>query len=558
MGRFALSAVFLAFAFSVLAHPELNPNQQKDANGNSFQELLTLPGHTGIVTSLAFSPDGKRVVTGSIDKTIKVWDTANGNEIMILREHSLEVNCVAYSADGSKIASAGCDGAKVWDASSGRKIINLSVADKTDHIQYYFGVVFSPDGAKMIATSTMGLMEWDTATGRQTKRLASGASSIDPWCASISADGKKIATCYSQRTYYLNCGVRVWDTTNTVTDKFGYLCWKATLTIKRAADGIDGRMFAGPNFVERKEELDIAPTFAALSPDGTKVAACGIINQSGYASPTDRYGWGRTLILPHTRFKSNLDPAWLKVWDVANGKELFELKGHPSAVWGVAFSPDGKQIVSGGHDSTARVWDATNGKEIMTLKGHAGPVSCVAFSPDGTKVASGSYDNTVKIWGLGAASATPAPKTAPESSEKKPASTPENLKVIAQKNWSIKAEDAIDKQRPGSHFKIAPATGIAGKTYVIEMKRLPESAVEPHLRLQDEKGNILAQSEISADENVRIVYTSPQDFKGFLVMTTAGPNQFGAFGLVISEVIAAPPAGNTNPLLNPIAKPGKN
>jgi WD40 repeat protein len=87
----------------------------------------------------------------------------------------------------------------------------------------------------------------------------------------------------------------------------------------------------------------------------------------------------------------------LKVWDAATGRETRTLKGHTDLVCKVAFSPDGKRVVSGSYDKTLKVWDLATGQATRTLKGHGGYVT-VAFSPDGKRIASGSDDTTVKVW----------------------------------------------------------------------------------------------------------------------------------------------------------------
>ncbi|MCL2709916.1 MAG: WD40 repeat domain-containing protein [Planctomycetaceae bacterium] len=94
-----------------------------------------------------------------------------------------------------------------------------------------------------------------------------------------------------------------------------------------------------------------------------------------------------------------------RVWDVESGRELKKLEGHTSTVWAVAFSPDGKTVVTGSEDGTARIWDAESGKELKKLAGHVGAVRSVAFSPDGKKIVTGSglsqgqvYDGTAHIW----------------------------------------------------------------------------------------------------------------------------------------------------------------
>jgi hypothetical protein len=88
----------------------------------------------------------------------------------------------------------------------------------------------------------------------------------------------------------------------------------------------------------------------------------------------------------------------LKVWDAATGKESFTLNGHKGRVWSVAWSPDGKRIVSGSFDGTLKVWDVATGLETLTLRGHTGFVFSVDWSPDGKRLVSGSRDNTLRIW----------------------------------------------------------------------------------------------------------------------------------------------------------------
>src|SRR5262249_31533630 len=87
-----------------------------------------------------------------------------------------------------------------------------------------------------------------------------------------------------------------------------------------------------------------------------------------------------------------------KVWDAEKGTERLSLKGHTGMVDSVAFSPDGKRILTGSSDKTAKVWDAQKGTELLSLIGHTSAVRSVAFSPDGKRILTGSSDKTAKVW----------------------------------------------------------------------------------------------------------------------------------------------------------------
>src|SRR5262249_13218044 len=106
------------------------------------QEIRSLKGHTRVVVCVVFSPDGKRLASASDDKTVKVWDSQTGQELLTFKEHTGRIRSVVFSPDGKRLASASEDTTvKLWDAQTGKVINNLK-----GHTNCLISVIFSPDG----------------------------------------------------------------------------------------------------------------------------------------------------------------------------------------------------------------------------------------------------------------------------------------------------------------------------------------------------------------------------------------------------------------------------
>ena len=293
------------------------------ANG---KEITVLRGHEGAVRSAAFSPDGARIVTASDDKTARIWDAATGKEITVLRGHEDRVLSAAFSPDGARIVTASSDNtARIWDAATGKDITVL----RGHEGNVLYSAAFSPDGARIVTASSDNTARiWDAATGKEITVLRRHESFVQS--AAFSPDGTRIVTASDDKT------ARIWDAAN-----------GKEITVLR---GHEDRVFS-----------------AAFSPDGARIVTAS---------------WDNTA----------------RIWDAATGKEITVLRGHESQVWSAAFSPDGARIVTASVDDTARIWDAANGKEITVLRGHQGDVRSAAFSPDGARIVTASWDNTARIW----------------------------------------------------------------------------------------------------------------------------------------------------------------
>jgi len=162
--------------------------------------LKTLRSHLEAVCSVAFSPDGQRIVTGSWDETAKVWEAASGRELLTLKGHNDQIWSVAFSPDGQRIATGSSDQtAKVWEAASGRELLTLK-----GHNDQISSVAFSPDGQRIVTGSgDQTAKVWEAASGRELLTLKGHSGGIAS--VAFSPDGQRIVTGSNDQT------AKVWE-----------------------------------------------------------------------------------------------------------------------------------------------------------------------------------------------------------------------------------------------------------------------------------------------------------------------------------------------------------
>jgi WD40 repeat protein/predicted Ser/Thr protein kinase len=295
-------------------------------------------GTSSGINTIAISPDGKAIASGSRDGMVKLWSFSENTSATVapvgrtLGEDMYGANVVAFSPDGKTLASGSNNNViRIWDIETGQLLHTLK-----GHSAWVSDLIFSPDGKTLISSSfDRTIKVWNLSEDTQTQPVetrtlvghTSGISAI-----ALSPDGKTLVSGSLDNT------IRIWDL--------------HTGEIRYTLKGNTNRVFA-----------------LAISSDG-KILASG--NGDGT----------------------------IELWNVTTGQHTKTYQAHADWVRSLAISPDGTILASGSgsQDNAIKLWNLNSGKLLGTLKGHSDDVRSLAFSPDNTKLVSGSFDNTIKIW----------------------------------------------------------------------------------------------------------------------------------------------------------------
>jgi WD40 repeat protein len=252
-------------------------------NLSTGQEILTLKSHLNPINTLVISPDGQTLVSGSADKTIKIWHLSTGQEVRTLKGHSNPVNSLIISSDWQTLVSGSADKTiKVWNLSTGQEIRTI-----TGNFSYVNTLAISPDGQTLASGSADKIIKiWNLSTGQEIRTLKGHDSYVNT--LAISPDGQTLASGSADKT------IKVWNlsTGQEIRTLRGHDSWVKSL---------------------------------AISPDGQTIV-------SGSADNT------------------------IKIWNVSTGQEIRTLTGHSNHVNSLAISPDGQTIASGSGDNTIKIW----------------------------------------------------------------------------------------------------------------------------------------------------------------------------------------------------------
>ena len=353
------------------------PAEIKIWNVEARKVITTLTGHTKSILSLAVSPDGQKLATGSADSTVRIWNIASKTMEASLTGFSGPVMAVAFSPDGQTLASGGGNlwskgsDLKLWDTVSLKERMVLA-----GHHGPVFALAFSPEGQTLASGGMDGIVRfWNTTTGTEVRTIRGHQASV--WSVAYEPTGKRIATASWDQA------VKVWDAVlpqgpevlqdvgvaNASFSPDSRFLIVSSQELQIVEPGTGKVPFTIPGYYNR----DITST--VISPDGSILA-------SG--------GWDSIVTL----------------WETRTWRKLASLKGHGGIEWWkrmvrcLVFSPDGRVLASGGGDETVRLWDVDQRRERAVFHPDIGTVGSLLFTPDGRTLIAGGRQKIVFLDGV--------------------------------------------------------------------------------------------------------------------------------------------------------------
>lgn len=321
--------------------PTVVPAAITKENALQVVALQVLEGHEGDVTDVAFSPDGTLVASSSMDGTIHLWQVSSGDLLLSIDGHEDHVLSLDFSPDGRTIASGSDDRSlRLWQVANGELVWEVS----NQLLGRVLKVTFSPDGTVVAAGGHLCYVELRTVRSGILRRtlaqpgcVAKRFGSVSYWGLAFSPDGSQLIT------------------------GEGRSCCGGSLQLWQVEGYLPPVLLRGYNLAIRD---------VAFSPDAQQVAV---------AFAGSAYFW---------------------LLDLEQLQDPTVLEGHVFRVNSLAYAPQGEILASASRDATIRLWDVDLGETLYVLSGHKDGVTRVDFSPDGSLLASGSQDDTIIIWGL--------------------------------------------------------------------------------------------------------------------------------------------------------------
>jgi RND family efflux transporter MFP subunit len=323
------------FLTGMLKPPRSEVIDLENAGRITISPRASFTGHTGLIWSLAYSPDGKTLASGSLDTTVKLWDIGTGQNTATFDKNAGGASSVAFDPEGKLLAAGTPFGQlKLWEVASGKPLFDVHAHPPRSNV---YVLAFSPDG-KLLASGSQDFTVklWEVPSGKNLNVFSSHISRIT--ALAFSPDGKQVASGSVDKKIQVN-----------------------DIASGKLVQTLEGHTGVVANL--------------AFSPDGKSLVSWG----SNLRKDEARTGLGE-----------------IRFWDLTTGRNIRTVLGTATGEKGM-FSPDRKTLawIDG---KSVILWDVATAKEIATFQGHTNVVRAVVFSPDGKTLATAGLDNTIKLW----------------------------------------------------------------------------------------------------------------------------------------------------------------
>jgi tetrahydromethanopterin S-methyltransferase subunit G len=299
------------------------------SKADNWRCINTLTDHSDTVNCVAISPDGQNLVSGSADKTIKIWNLKTGRQLHTLEGHSDKVNCVVISPDGQNLVSGSADRTiKIWNLNTGKQIRSLG-GWFSAHLDSICSLAITPDAQTIISGSRDHTIKlWNFSTGRQTGELSQHSWGV--YSVAVTSDGQAIASDCLDHTIKL-CR---WDTEELLQNFLDHSDWIWAIAISP-----NGKILASgsQDCTVKLWNLETGKLLHTLTEHSNPVHSVS-------------FNWDSQILASGSYDNT------IKLWSVENWQLIHTLTEHEDGVNSIAFSPDGRIIASASDDKTIKIW----------------------------------------------------------------------------------------------------------------------------------------------------------------------------------------------------------